>query len=212
MHDGLGDLRANTADDAIGAHQPGGRHCLDEVLAYQGVHRWNARDVDDGDLGTQVTTLAQTGCRWFKGRLLSIDCIEDPGRCIAAWLHRGKGVTHVSSYGRPPQSRAAHRLLGPQSWGIAACCIWSAKPNILSQPPSCRRSDQPTGTSTQASRQIGPRGKQRPPSNLQACFAPMSARHPGAGSRRPQPCQEQPTCQARAAPAWSPALVWQAPS
>ena len=30
----------------LDAHQPGGRHCLNEVVCYQGVHRWNARYVE----------------------------------------------------------------------------------------------------------------------------------------------------------------------
>jgi hypothetical protein len=37
MNDGLGDLRADAADDTIGAHQSGSRYSFDEVLSYEGV-------------------------------------------------------------------------------------------------------------------------------------------------------------------------------
>ncbi len=50
MHDGLGDLRADAADDAIGTHQPGRRNGLDQVLRDQRVDRRHAGNVDDGDL------------------------------------------------------------------------------------------------------------------------------------------------------------------
>ena len=49
MHDGLRDLRADAADDAVGAHQPGRRHGLEEMLGHQGVDGGYAGDVDDGD-------------------------------------------------------------------------------------------------------------------------------------------------------------------
>ena len=45
--DGLGDLRADAGDDALGAHQPGGHHGLQDVLGDLGVHRRDAGDVDD---------------------------------------------------------------------------------------------------------------------------------------------------------------------
>ena len=40
----------------------GARRMLTELLSYQRVHRRNARDVNDGDLGTQATKILQE--RW----------------------------------------------------------------------------------------------------------------------------------------------------
>jgi hypothetical protein len=51
MDDGLSNLRANSADDAIGAHQPGGRHCFQQMLGYQGIDRWYTSYIDDGQIG-----------------------------------------------------------------------------------------------------------------------------------------------------------------
>ena len=49
MDDGLGDLRADAAEDAVGAHQPRGRDRLDQMLGDQRVDGGHAGDVDDGD-------------------------------------------------------------------------------------------------------------------------------------------------------------------
>ena len=49
VDDRLGDLGADAADDALGPHQPGGRHRLQQVLCRERVHRRHARDVDDRD-------------------------------------------------------------------------------------------------------------------------------------------------------------------
>jgi hypothetical protein len=49
MDDRLRDLRPDAADDAVRAHEPGGGHRLQQVLGHEGVHRRDARDVDDGD-------------------------------------------------------------------------------------------------------------------------------------------------------------------
>ena len=46
-----GDLRADAADDALGAHEPRGGDGLEQVLRHQRIHRGHAGDVDDGDLG-----------------------------------------------------------------------------------------------------------------------------------------------------------------
>ena len=51
---GLGDLRADAGDDALGAHQPGGHHGLEEVLGDLGVDRRHAGDVDDRVRGAGV--------------------------------------------------------------------------------------------------------------------------------------------------------------
>src|SRR6195952_2426266 len=51
VHDGLRDLRADAADDAVGAHQADGGDGLEQVLRDQGVDGGHARDVDDGQLG-----------------------------------------------------------------------------------------------------------------------------------------------------------------
>ena len=53
MDDGLRDLRPNAADDAVGPHQAGGRHGLDQVLRHQCVDGRHTGDVDDGDLGAR---------------------------------------------------------------------------------------------------------------------------------------------------------------
>ena len=52
MHDGLGDLRPDAAEDAVGAHQPRRGNRLDQMLRDQRIDRRHAGDVDDGDLGT----------------------------------------------------------------------------------------------------------------------------------------------------------------
>src|SRR5262245_51924034 len=49
VHDGLCDLRADPADDALGAHQAGRRDGLQQVLGHQRVHCGDAGDVDDRD-------------------------------------------------------------------------------------------------------------------------------------------------------------------
>ena len=49
MDDRLRDLRPDAADDAVGAHQPRGRHRLQQVLRDQRVDGRHAGDVEDGD-------------------------------------------------------------------------------------------------------------------------------------------------------------------
>ncbi len=49
MHDGLRDLRANAADDAVRAHQARGGDRLQQMLRDQRVDRRHAGDVDDRD-------------------------------------------------------------------------------------------------------------------------------------------------------------------
>src|SRR5690348_5445353 len=51
MHDGLGDLRANAADDAVGAHEARRGHRLEQVLRGEGVDGRDAGDVEDRHLG-----------------------------------------------------------------------------------------------------------------------------------------------------------------
>src|SRR4051812_715343 len=51
VHDGLRDLRADAADDAFGAHQADGADGLQQVLGHECVHRGDAGDVDDGQVG-----------------------------------------------------------------------------------------------------------------------------------------------------------------
>ena len=48
MNDGLRNLRADAADQAIRAHQARRGHGLQQVLGYQRVHHRHAGDVDDG--------------------------------------------------------------------------------------------------------------------------------------------------------------------
>jgi hypothetical protein len=69
MHDRLGNLWADAADDALGTHQPGGRHSPDEVLSHLGVHSWNARDVYDCDLGTRLYNMVE---KIFHHRLCAL--------------------------------------------------------------------------------------------------------------------------------------------
>src|SRR5688572_11734028 len=59
MHDGLRDLRANAADDALGAHQPGGRHRLQEVLRHERVDRGHPGDVENGVRGAGLDDLLE---------------------------------------------------------------------------------------------------------------------------------------------------------
>jgi len=51
VHDGLGDLRADAADDAVSAHEAGRGDGLEQVLGDQGVDGRHAGDVDDGHAG-----------------------------------------------------------------------------------------------------------------------------------------------------------------
>jgi hypothetical protein len=52
--DRLRDLRPDPGHDALGAHQPGRHHRLEQVLGDLGVHRGHAGDVDDRVRGTGV--------------------------------------------------------------------------------------------------------------------------------------------------------------
>ena len=58
VDDRLGDLGADAADDALGPHQPGRGHRLQQVLGRQRVDRRHARDVDDGDARTGLDDLS----------------------------------------------------------------------------------------------------------------------------------------------------------
>ena len=49
VDDRLGDLGSDAADDALGAHEPGGPDRLEQVLGHEGVDGGHARNVDDGD-------------------------------------------------------------------------------------------------------------------------------------------------------------------
>src|SRR5665213_349231 len=51
MNHGLGDLRTDAADDAIGAHEARRRRRFQKMLRRQGIDRRHAGNVDDGDLG-----------------------------------------------------------------------------------------------------------------------------------------------------------------
>jgi hypothetical protein len=67
VDDGLGDLRADAADDAIGAHQARGGDGLQSMLGHQRVDGGHAGDVDDGDQGAPVSTI-------FSSRLSITTC------------------------------------------------------------------------------------------------------------------------------------------
>ena len=54
MDDGLRNLRADAADDAVGAHQPGGGDRFQQMLRDQRVDGGHARDVENGDLRAGV--------------------------------------------------------------------------------------------------------------------------------------------------------------
>ena len=49
VDDGLGDLRANPADDTVGSHESSRRDGLEEVLGNQGIDDRHACNIDDGD-------------------------------------------------------------------------------------------------------------------------------------------------------------------
>src|SRR5581483_8833775 len=51
VHNRGGDLRPDAANDAFGAHQPGGSDGLEQVLRDQRIDRGNTGDIDDGDCG-----------------------------------------------------------------------------------------------------------------------------------------------------------------
>ncbi|PAV70342.1 hypothetical protein WR25_02883 [Diploscapter pachys] len=59
MHDGLRDLRAHAADDAVGAHQTDGGDGLEQMLGDQGIDSRHTSDVDDGDFRTGVDDTLQ---------------------------------------------------------------------------------------------------------------------------------------------------------
>src|SRR5262245_54173181 len=51
VNDGLGDLRTNSADNTVGAHQPRGGNCLEKMLRNLRVHGRHAGNVEDRDAG-----------------------------------------------------------------------------------------------------------------------------------------------------------------
>jgi len=59
VHDGLGDLRADAADDAVGAHQADRRDSLEQVLRDQSVDGGHTGDVNDRELGTRLDDASQ---------------------------------------------------------------------------------------------------------------------------------------------------------
>src|SRR5947209_3227891 len=59
VDDRLRDLRANSADDAVRAHQPGRGHRFEEVLRDHGVDRGHARDVDNCNPGIGLHNAVQ---------------------------------------------------------------------------------------------------------------------------------------------------------
>src|ERR1700749_1077970 len=59
VHDGLRDLRADAADDAVRAHQADRRDGLQQVLRDQGVDGGHAGDVDDRELGAGLDDARQ---------------------------------------------------------------------------------------------------------------------------------------------------------
>uniref|UniRef100_A0A1I7YBM1 PE-PGRS family protein n=1 Tax=Steinernema glaseri TaxID=37863 RepID=A0A1I7YBM1_9BILA len=69
VHDGLGDLRAYTADDAVGAHQADGGHGLEQVLGHQGIDGGHTGDVDDGDFRAGVDDALQQRFHHHLGAL-----------------------------------------------------------------------------------------------------------------------------------------------
>jgi hypothetical protein len=61
VHDGLRDLRADAADDALGAHEARRRDSLQEMLGNQRVHGGHAGDVDDRDARAGVDDPLEQG-------------------------------------------------------------------------------------------------------------------------------------------------------
>jgi hypothetical protein len=59
VDDRLRDLGPDAADDALGPHQAGRGHGLQEVLRGEGVDRRHPGDVDDGDAGAGLHDLLQ---------------------------------------------------------------------------------------------------------------------------------------------------------
>jgi hypothetical protein len=72
MHNRLGDLRANAADNAVGTHQPSSRYRFDQMLRDQSIDGWNAGDIDDGDLSARFDNVIEQvfhdGLGAFAGR------------------------------------------------------------------------------------------------------------------------------------------------
>ena len=52
VNDGQRNLRTNTADEALGAHQAYRRHCLELMLSDHRIDGRHTGDIDEGDLGT----------------------------------------------------------------------------------------------------------------------------------------------------------------
>ena len=61
MHDGLRNLWANPADDAVRAHQSRGSNGLQQMLGHESIHRRHAGDIDDGDLRIRLYDALQQG-------------------------------------------------------------------------------------------------------------------------------------------------------
>ncbi len=64
-----GDLRADAADEAFGAHQPGGGDGFQQILGGESVDRRHAGNVDDGDLGLFVDDALQQVLHHHLGAL-----------------------------------------------------------------------------------------------------------------------------------------------
>src|SRR6185312_15971363 len=54
MNNGLGNLRTNTADDALSSHQSRRGDGFQQMLRHEGIYGGNARDIDDRDLGVRL--------------------------------------------------------------------------------------------------------------------------------------------------------------
>ncbi|MCY1412291.1 hypothetical protein D9M71_276910 [compost metagenome] len=69
MNDGLGNLWAHPADDAIGTHQANGSHGFQQVLCHQGIDGGHAGDVDDGNFRAGVDDALQQRLHHHLGAL-----------------------------------------------------------------------------------------------------------------------------------------------
>src|SRR5579883_2817798 len=96
MDEGLGDLRADAADDAVRAHEARGRDRLEQMLRHHRVDRGHARDVDDRDLGARADDPLQEALHHHLGPRAIQGADQGKGEDSFPELHhRGGQLQHL---------------------------------------------------------------------------------------------------------------------
>ena len=132
MNDGLGNLRTNAANDAVGSHETRRRDRLQQVLRYQRIDERNTGDIDDGDVRTGIDNLLQ---ETFHDDLCPL-AIQRPDQrkrqdSMPQFHHRSRKLQHVLLLAR--NDGFARFLIGlnrPQSQFVQQ---ESRRPNLVSE-------------------------------------------------------------------------------